>query len=263
MSAFAGQTILITGASSGIGEAFVRHLIPLDATLILTARSEEKLNQLAETARASGTEAHVYPLDLGQPGAAQTLFDQTTADGHGVDVLLNNAGFGLTGRLESLEAAELTNMTQLNVTAVTELARLYGESMLARGRGGILNVASTAAFMPIPYFAVYAATKHYVKAFSEALHEEWKGRGVTVTCLCPGATKTGFGDRADMKASFFENGETPEKVARVGLEALARGERTVISGAANAAMANVARLLPSGVSAKLAAQMFAPGDEAS
>ncbi len=263
MSAFAGQTILITGASSGIGEAFVRHLVPLGSKLILTARSEDKLNALAETARASGSEAHVYPLDLGKPGAAQTLFDQTTDDGHQVDILLNNAGFGLTGRMEKLEADSVSGMTQLNVTAVTDLARLYGEAMLVRGRGGILNVASTAAFMPIPYFAVYAATKHYVKAFSEALHEEWKDRGVTVTCLCPGATKTGFGDRADMKDSFFENGETPEKVARVGLEALARGERTVISGAANAAMANVARLLPTGVSARMAGQMFAPKDVSS
>lgn len=263
MSAFAGQTILITGASGGIGEAFARHLIPLNATLILTARSEDKLKELAETARSSGCEAHVYPLDLGQPGAAQALFDQTTADGHNVDILINNAGFGLNGRLETMEAEALANMTHLNVTAVTELTRLYGEPMLMRGRGGILNVASTAAYQPIPYFAVYAATKHYVKAFSEALHEEWKDRGVTVTCLSPGATKTGFGDRADMKASFFQNGETPDKVARVGLAALARGERTVISGAANAALANVARLLPSGVAARLAAQMFAPGDEAS
>ena len=178
-------------------------------------------------------------------------------------MLLNNAGFGLTGRLEEMDSHALANMTQLNVTAVTELARLYGESMLARGRGGILNVASTAAYQPIPYFAVYAATKHYVKAFSEALHEEWKDRGVAVTCLCPGATKTEFGDRADMKASFFENGETPEKVARVGLEALAQGQRTVVSGAANAAMANIARLLPSSVSAPLAAKMFAPASEPS
>jgi short-subunit dehydrogenase len=130
--------------------------------------------------------------------------------------------------------------------------------MLSRGSGAILNVASTAAYQPVPYMSVYAATKHYVLAFSEALHEEWSGRGVAVTCLCPGATDTGFGARAGMRASFFESGETPEKVARVVLDALARGQRTVISGAANAVMANVARVLPSSVSAKMAAQMFDP-----
>jgi short-subunit dehydrogenase len=263
MANFSGQTVLITGASSGIGEAMVRLLMPQRVTLLLVARSQDKLERLAGGARKAGSAAHVYALDLSTPDAARTLHERTTADGHTVDLLVNNAGFGLTGRFERQDLERLVAMTLLNVTALTSLTHRYGAEMRARRRGAVLNVASTAAYQPTPYMSVYGATKHYVRAFSEALHEEWKGSGVTVTCLSPGATQTQFGERADMDPSFFARGETPEQVARVGLDAVARGRRTVISGAQNALMANVSRLLPSGVSAPIAARLFAPDDDES
>ncbi len=239
---YAAKTILITGASSGIGAAMARQLAPMGTTLVLTARSEEALGALAREVRGSGSTAHVVPLDLATPGAAERLIASVDALGLTVDVLIANAGYGHTGPFEAQDADDLDAMLGLNVVALTALIRRLG-TRIPRG-GGVLTVASTAAFQPLPYFAAYAATKAYVLSLSEALHAEWKDRGVAVTCLCPGPTATGFGARASMSASFFSAAASADDVARDGLAALARGRRTTISGALNAVGASVGRLVP-------------------
>ena len=242
---YADKTILITGASSGIGAAMARQLAPLGTTLVLTARSEEALGALAREVRGGGSVAHVVPLDLTVPGASDRLVGAVDALGLTVDVLIANAGYGHTGPFEEQDADDLDAMLGLNVVALTALIRRLGPR-IPRG-GGVLTVASTAAFQPLPYFAAYAATKAYVLSLSEALHAEWAGRGVAVTCLCPGPTATGFGARASIKSSFFARAASADDVARDGLAALARGRRTAISGALNAVGAALARVVPRGL----------------
>ncbi len=259
MNTYTGKTILLTGASGGIGAAMARHLKTQSTTLLLAARSEDSLEAAAAEVRAAGSAAHVYAHDLSAPGSAQNLYDRVSGDGHAVDVLVNNAGFGKVGPFETHDAATYARMTQLNVVTLTELATLFLPAMLERGTGGILNVASTAAYQPVPYMAVYTATKHYVLALSEALHAECKDRGVTVTALCPGPTKTDFGERAGMRDAFFAGGLTADEVARDGLDALLKGKRTVVSGALNRIGATLASALPSSVTSAIAGRLFAPG----
>ncbi len=245
MKSYHSRTVLVTGASSGIGEAMARRLARDGAYLLLTARSEDKLERLAAEFRSLGTHAEVFAHDLGEPGAAHTLYERITEAGHSVDVLVNNAGFGKLGDFVEFDAATYDSMITLNVTNLVALTRLCLPDMLHRGTGGILNVASTAAFQPVPYFAVYAATKAFVLSFSEAFSAEIAGSGVHVTCLCPGPTTTGFGERADM--GNMGGGrvlETAEKVARVGLDALLDNERTHVSGTVNTVTALATRFVP-------------------
>ncbi|MEM8558752.1 MAG: SDR family oxidoreductase [Bacteroidota bacterium] len=246
MDSYYGQTILVTGASGGIGEAMARQLAFQQARLLLTARSADKLEALADEFRRAGAEVHVFPHDLAEAGAAQTLHERIAAAGHAVDVVINNAGFGYVGAFAEEDVANVEGMITLNVTNLVLLTRLFLPGMLARGRGGVLNVASTAAFQPLPYFSVYGATKAFVKSFSEALSAELDGTGVTVTCLCPGPTRTGFADEAGMDAKFFRVAETAEKVATVGLDALLRGQRTIVSGLTNKVGAVASRFVPTG-----------------
>lgn len=243
---YQGQTILVTGASSGIGEAIARQFARDGAHLLLSARSEDRLHELADEFRALGVEATVFAHDLSTPGAAQALYDRITADGHEIDVLVNNAGFGKVGAFVDFDAEVYESMITLNVTNLVALTRLFLPSMIGRGSGGVLNVASTAAFQPVPYFAVYAATKAFVLSFTEALHAEVQGTGVAVTALCPGPTSTGFAEVAGMEryAGIMRLAESPEKVAQVGLEALLENERTSISGALNALTAFATRFVP-------------------
>ena len=245
MKSYHSRTVLITGASSGIGEAMARQLARDGAHLLLTARSEEQLERLADEFRGIGAQAEVFAHDLGEPGAAQTLYERITEAGHSPDVLINNAGFGKLGEFVEFDAATSENMITLNVTNLVALTRLCLPDMLHRGTGGVLNVASTAAFQPVPYFAVYGATKAFVLSFSEALSAEVAGSGVHVTCLCPGPTSTGFGDRADIgNLGGGRAVDTPEKVARIGLEALLENERTQVVGAVNTAVAFATRFAP-------------------
>ncbi len=245
MDSFRDRTVLVTGASGGIGEAMARQLAYDGARLVLTARSADRLDRLADEFRRLGTEAHALPHDLGEPGAAQPLAERLEREGLRVDVLINNAGFGKQGAFTAHEAAEYEAMVTLNVASLVALTRLLLPAMLERGTGGVLNVASTAAFQPVPYFAVYAATKAFVKSFSEALHAEVGGSGVHVTCLAPGPTTTGFFDRADMDGvPGGRSAETPEKVARRGLEALLENDRLAVSGALNAVVATATRFVP-------------------
>ena len=249
MTSYHGRTVLVTGASGGIGEALARQLARDGARLLLCARSEGRLDELADEFRSLGAEATVFAHDLGTPGAAQALYERITAAGHEVDILVNNAGFGKLGEFVDFDAAVYDGMITLNVTNLVALTRLFLPAMIERGTGGVLNVASTAAFQPVPYFAVYAATKAFVLSFTEALHAEVGDTGVAVTCLCPGPTTTGFAEAADMgdDASLMRTAETPEKVARVGLDALLKNERTTVSGALNTLTAFATRFVPTKV----------------
>src|SRR5579859_3419848 len=191
------QTALITGASFGIGAEFARIFAREGYSLVLVARSADKLRQLAsELEKAHRTRSLILAVDLTEPGAPAYVLDQTTRAGTQVDVLVNNAGFGQYGLFADSELEECLRQIQLNVTTLTHLTRLYLPEMIERKSGRILNVASTAAFQPGPLMAVYFATKAYVLSFSEALANELAGTGITVTCLCPGATATEFHKRA-------------------------------------------------------------------
>lgn len=244
MHFYRARTVLITGASSGIGEAMARLLAPHRSHLLLVARSEKTLEALAADCRAEGARADVFAHDLAEPGAAQSLFDRIAADEHQVDVLINNAGFGKLGAFLDYPATTYEQMVTLNVTTLTALARLFLEPMVERRAGGVLNVASLAAYLPAPYFTVYAATKAYVFSFTEALHTELKGSGVHVSALAPGPVATNFAATADMKYLVGGPVISAEKAARAGLEALARNQRAVLPSLLTKATAWATRFVP-------------------
>jgi hypothetical protein len=243
----ADETALITGASSGIGRALARCFAEDGADLVLVARREEALREVAhELETDHGIAAHVVPCDLAEPEAPQTLFDTLEAEGIPVDVVVNNAGFGARGPVAELDAQRQIDMVQVNVTALTHLTRLLLPGMIDRGRGGVLNVASTAAFQPGPNMSVYYATKAYVLSFTEGLAEEVRGTGVHVSCLAPGATDTGFADRADMKGTMlFEMGTmAPAAVARAGYDGFRANTTLVVPGLFNKLTAASVRFVP-------------------
>lgn len=241
------QTALITGASGGIGYELAKLFAQDHYNLVLVARSGEKLNQLAaELQTQHGIRVTVVPIDLVDSAAPQFLFDQLRRERIDVDVLVNNAGFGALGEFARISEAETLGQIQLNLTALTHLSKLFLAPMLERGAGRIMNVASTAAFQPGPLMAVYFASKAYVLSFSEALANELRGSGVTVTCFCPGATNTGFAKRAGLEGSrLFKLGAmSVETVARDGYRGLMSGRTLVISGMHNWLVAEAVRLAP-------------------
>src|SRR6266403_224316 len=193
------QTALVTGASSGIGRELAKCFAADGCRLILVARKRNALNSLADELRKlHQTQSEVFTADLARPDAASRIFQHTEANGTKIDVLVNNAGFGAQGRFAELPVERQLEMLQVNITALTQLTRLFLPGMIARRRGGVLNVASTASFQPGPGMAVYYATKAYVLSFSEAVAEELRHSGVTVTALCPGPTRTDFAATADV-----------------------------------------------------------------
>ncbi len=258
MQTFKHKTILITGASSGIGAAMARQLADPTVTLLLTARSEDALQAVATEVETHGTTTAIFPHDLAVDGAAATLHQQITEAGFTADVLINNAGFGKQGPFEEYDAENYMAMIRLNVMNLVALTHRCLPAMLDRGDAGILNVSSTAGYQPLPYFAVYGATKSFVTNFSEALSGELALRGVTVSCLCPGPTDTAFQDRAAVDLGASKPFETPEKVARVGLRALLNGRMTAISGATNALGAVLGRVAPRRVVVALIRRVLAP-----
>ncbi len=230
------ETALITGASSGIGEELAELFARDKSSLILVARSQDKLQALADRlSHTYGIQTLVIPCDLSQPHAAQTLFEAVTAAGWTVDCLINNAGFGGLGYFEETPLPQMSDMLQVNVLALTQLTRLLLPGMLARQRGRVLNVASTAAFQPGPNAAVYYASKVYVRFFSEGLQTELAGTGVTVTCLCPGPTRTNFNDVAKMEQTpvFRFNSMAVKPVALAGYRGLRAGRTLVVPGWVN------------------------------
>ena len=230
------ETALITGASSGIGEELAELFARDKSSLILVARSEDKLRSLAERlTKTYGIQTLVLPSDLSRPQAAQSLFEAVTTAGWTVDCLVNNAGFGGLGYFEEMSPSLLSDMIQVNVLALTELTRLILPGMVARQRGQILNVASTASFQPGPNAAVYYASKAYVRFFSEGLQTELAGTGVTVSCLAPGPTKTDFNTVAKMEETpvFRFNSMEVQPVALAGYNAMRAGRTLVVPGLVN------------------------------
>lgn len=241
-----GRTALVTGASGGIGEAFARRLSAQGCHLVLVARRKDALQALSrELSRAHRIQAQVIARDLGTEGAAAAVFAETERRGRTVDLLVNNAGFGLGGAFLEAPLSRHLEMIRLNVVALTALTHLYLPGMVERGSGAVVNVASTAAFQAVPYMGAYAATKAYVLSLSEALWEEYRGRGVRVLALCPGPTSTSFFDVAGMAASRMPSGtQSPDDVVKAALEALRAKRSHVVSGSVNYALANASRLLP-------------------
>ena len=241
------STVLITGASGGIGYELAKLFARDHHDLILVARSGDKLSQVASEFQGLGVKANTFALDLAAPTAPKFLFDQVQSAGHVVDILINNAGFGAFGEFVEMSNEEIFGQIQLNITALTELTRLFLPPMLARHDGRIMNVASTAGFQPGPLMAVYYATKAYVISFSEALANEVRNSGVTVTCFCPGATHTGFAKRAgnDKSRLFKQLGAmNVEKVALDGYRAVMQGRTLAISGTHNWIVAQSTRFAP-------------------
>jgi uncharacterized protein len=246
---------LITGASSGIGAELARVFAARGCPLVLAARRHERLEALAdEIRRGHGVPVEVMALDLGDREAPQDLRDMLQEQGIAVHTLVNNAGFGLRGYFASLPHEKQLAMIDLNVTALTSLCRLMLPGMIERRRGGILNVASIVAFQAGPYMAVYHATKAFVLSLSEALHDEAKPHGVTVTALCPGPTESEFSDTAGLKESRLFNAGvmSSAEVARIGVEGYEAGRAIVIPGAKNRAGAIGSKLMPRFVSRRVA-----------
>lgn len=254
------QTALVTGASSGIGAVFARELARRGAGVVLVARRADRLAALAaELTAAHGVTATPVAADLVKPGAARALADDLALREITVDVLVNNAGFGTHGRFTDQDPARLTDSITLNVTALVELTRIFLPAMVERDRGAVVNVASTAGFQPLPYFAVYGATKAFVLSFTEALWGELTGTGVRALALCPGATRTEFFEIAG-EAAAVGSRQTPEQVVAVALRALERSSPppSVISGLVNSLGARSQRLAPRRLVISMAGRMMAP-----
>jgi len=246
MNSFKGKTVLITGASSGIGEAFAKKLASSKANLIITARSKDRLELLAKSLeRMHSIRVHTYPIDLSQPGSARILYQRIKESGLPIDVLINNAGFGKSGKFLNCDIESYTSMVTLNVTSLMELTYLCLPEMLQRSDGGIINVASTVAFLPFPFSTVYSATKWFVLSFSEGLYGEYHDKGITVMALCPGATATNFFNVAhtgdDISSMKLDE---PEFVVKQAIDGFLKGKNCKIIGARKYFMALVPRFLP-------------------
>ena len=244
---------LITGASAGLGVEFARQLSSKGHRLVLAARRRDRLDVLvAELGNARAIE-----IDLSQPGATPVLMSDLREAGDQVDILVNNAGFGLRGPFAELDAARQREMIDLNCGVLTELCRAVAPAMLERRSGAILNVASTAAFQPGPWMAVYFATKAYVLSFTEALHEELKPHGVKVSALCPGPTRTEFGSVAGIQSlgQFDRLSMEAGPVVRAGLDGLENNRAVVIPGATNRIGAWSTRFAPRSFVRKVAGSL--------
>jgi short-subunit dehydrogenase len=245
-SDFQGKWALITGASSGIGAALARELAGRGAKLILTARRRDRLDALAAELSAKGTETRIVVADLMDPAAPQQIFDATEGAGLVVDVLVNNAGLGQFGAFVTSNPDQEFSMVRVNCEAVVRLSRLFLPRMVERRRGWMLVVASTASFQPIPYDAVYAATKVFDRFFALGLAEEVARFGIKVTALCPGTTETEFFDVSGGAGVFrrFGGMQSSDEVARKAILALARGQRTIVPKFKAAFVAFMVRFIP-------------------
>lgn len=251
------ETVLITGASSGIGRALAHRFARAGSTCVLAARSEDTLTALSDTLSAEyDVEAPVLPVDLSTPEAGETVQEKLQAQDRSVDILVNNAGIGARGAFATLDRQRQLDAIRVNVLALTDLAHRLLPGMLDRGRGGILNVASTAAFQAGPYMSVYYATKAYVLSFSEGLADEVADHNVTVTCLAPGPTETNFASKADMEETpLFQwtTPMTPEAVAEAGYDGFRAGSSLVVPGLQNKFGTLLVKLIPRSAARTVAA----------
>lgn len=244
------DTALITGASSGIGAAFARELAARQTNLILVARSQERLEQLAQQLQAQfPIEVRVLVQDLAQAGAVEAVWDAVGEAGTEVDLLVNNAGFGDYGAFGERELLRQLEMIQLNIAALVEMTHRFLPAMQQRGSGSIINVSSIAAFQPLPYLSIYAATKAFVLSFTEALWAENQDTGVHFLALCPGPTETEFAQAAEFPPSLGNKKQkgmaTAEAVVSEALQALEKKQTTAITGGlGNQIIVNLPRFLP-------------------
>jgi uncharacterized protein len=258
-SKWSGKWALVTGASAGIGVALAEELARGGTKLVLTARRKDRLDALAQRlASAYSMQTEVFAADLAEPSAPEKIFAFTQEHGIEIDLLINNAGFGKYGEFPGVDKARLLEMVQVNCAAVVHLTHLFLQGMVARRRGDILIVASTASFQAVPYISAYAATKAFDLLFAEGLAEEMKPYGIHVCALCPGTTETEFRAVAG-HGEYTPKGETAEKVAHTGLRALAAGKSYVISGLGNYLGTQGQRLVPRRFVTRVAANMFKPG----
>lgn len=243
----AGRRALVTGASSGIGAALARQLAARGADLVITARREERLRALAEELRAGhGVDVQVVVGDLAQPGAAETLYARTEGEGRAIDLLVNNAGLGTWRPFVEVAWERHATTIQVNLVALTHLTHLFVPRMIERRRGHVMNVASIGAFTPCPGFAVYAATKAYVRNMTEALDHELRGTGVRALCVCPGGTRTEFLEQADqvLRPGGDRLLMSAERCAAIAVEKMLAGRRTVVTGLMNALGMWLLRFIP-------------------
>jgi short-subunit dehydrogenase len=258
-----GQTALVTGASSGIGVHFARQLAARGANLVITARRKELLDKLAaDLQERHGVQVTCLPMDLARPDAAKQLFDQTEGAGKPIDILINNAGFATFGPFIDIPRKTINDVIDVNIRALTELTHRFSQVMHSRNRGHILNVSSGAGYVPVPFYAVYAAAKTYVRNFTEALAHELRKTKVRVCCLCPGTVKTEFWDVAGQKEIsplLRATMTTPDKVAKVGLRALFGWRRNVIAGFVNKLVFWLARFSPRRFLVRIAGAMLGKG----
>lgn len=244
LKAYAGQWGLVTGASSGIGAEFARQLAARGMDCVLVARREDRLRALAsELQAAHGIRCEIVAADLSRPHAGRELLAEVSRRGIAVELLVNNAGFGMVSSVEETDVGQALELIRVNVAGLTELTLLAAKEMVRRGHGGIINIGSIVSFQPVGYMGVYAASKAYVLHFSEALWAELRPRGVTVTTLCPGTTRTEFFDHSGVPGWAERNrGEDVTSVVRTGLAAFDSGRHYVVSGWINYLVSLAARL---------------------
>ena len=257
MDIYKNKTILVTGASSGIGETFAKKLDALGANLILTARSEDKLDALAETMN----NAIVISGDLSQNSFPNELYEKVKSLGLSVDILINNAGFGYSGLFLDSSIKNYREMLNVNVFSLTELTHLFLCDMVKKGNGGIINISSLASFQSLPYFTVYSSSKAYVTSFTLGLYEEYRNKGIRVLGVCPGYTKTNFNKRATIKNESSAKGYvmSSETVVDQSLKAFATGKYLIINGTINTITKYFMRLLPQGIALKISKSVIKKG----
>jgi uncharacterized protein len=261
---FTDKTVLITGASSGIGAALARRFAKDEAKVILVARRADRLAELTDALRVGGFsgQSAVIVADMTEPQACERIYADAALAAGRVDVLVNNAGIGEYGEFAHKDIDALEHMMQLNMNALLRLTHLILPEMIARRSGWILNVASTASFLPTPHMAVYGATKSFVFTFSMALREELRKKGVVVTCLCPGSTRTGFFDRGGYESRrkhLTRLSADPDQVADKAYRALARGKAFYIPGFLNKLTTFLQRFVPITTTTRAAGKVLGPG----
>lgn len=254
-----GKWALVTGASSGIGEQFARQLAKQGSHLVLVARSESKLESLAsELRKTHGIKAEVISMDLSKEGAPSELYRQCKFLKVDIELLVNNAGFATHGLFEELSGERQHEEVMLNVAAVVDMTHLFLPGMLRRNSGAVINVSSTAGFQPLPYMAVYGATKAFVLSFTQALWWENRDRGIKFFALCPGSTDTRFFDVVGAEEASVGKKDTPERVVEVALRALEQGKLYVVPGMQNYLGAQLARFITRKQGLRVVAGMLRP-----
>ncbi len=252
---------LITGASGGIGLCLAEELAKKNFDLLIVARSEGKLKDIANNfSEKYKIKVFYLSIDLSLTNSPQEVFNWATSQSREITILINNAGYGIWGGVENTPLADLQNMMQLNMTSLVSLCQVFIPELKKQSKSYILNVASTASYQAVPYLTTYAATKSFVVLFSRGLSWELKDTSISVTCLSPGATSTGFVDRAGMDSSLKEKAEklsmTPKAVAKIGIDAMFEGKAEVITGFVNWLSAKLTNFLPKSLIERIALSLY-------